>query len=127
MFQTARGFSLVEALVAMAVFSVGLTALMPLAISQVRGNDEASVRSEAVALAQEKLEELRALPYATLHSLIPGADSVPPLHERAWGFLPATVLPGDEQDLKRVYVTVTWNLRQGGSRSVTLVTSKAKY
>lgn len=54
-----RGFSLIEALVALAIMSFGLLAVANFQISLVSGSSYNKARSEAMALAQEKLDELR--------------------------------------------------------------------
>lgn len=54
-----RGFSLIEVLVAAAVLSVGLLALGSLQISLVRTSSDSKAYSVALALAKDKLEEMR--------------------------------------------------------------------
>lgn len=129
--RTNDGFTLLEVLIAAAVFAVGLAALIPLVVNQTRGNEDAGARTEAVAFAQEKIEELRALPYAALTA---GNDTSPDgVFTRQWVFLPVNLLAGDtdavtgDADLSRVGVTVTWTPPRGGARSFTLITSRARY
>jgi type IV pilus modification protein PilV len=54
------GFTLIEALVALLVMSFGMLALAGMQIAMTRGSDVAKQRSEAVRLAQLKMEELRS-------------------------------------------------------------------
>ncbi|MBE0618393.1 MAG: prepilin-type N-terminal cleavage/methylation domain-containing protein [Proteobacteria bacterium] len=122
-----RGFTLVEALVAMAIFAIGLAALMPLVIANVRANSGAAIRTRGVALAQEKAEEIRALPYDTALAMTPGTETVEAIYTRAWSFPAVPPLAGDGNDLRRVAVTVNWNAGPRGSGSVTFVTTKARY
>jgi len=122
-----RGFTLVEALVAMAIFAIGLAGLMPLVISNVRANDAAAVRTGAVAVAQEKAEEMRALPYDALLAMAAGTETVDTVYTRSWDFPATPALAGDGNDVRRVAVTVAWDLGPRGAGSVTLVTSKARY
>ncbi|WP_221047887.1 prepilin-type N-terminal cleavage/methylation domain-containing protein [Methylogaea oryzae] len=53
------GFSLVEVLVAAAIFSLGVLAVVKLQGEFLRGSGEADARSVAVQLAQQKLDDLR--------------------------------------------------------------------
>ena len=55
-----RGFTLLELLVTLGITVIGLTGLMSLHIATVRGNDSTGKHGEAVAIAQETLETLRA-------------------------------------------------------------------
>lgn len=122
-----RGFTLVEALVAMAVFALGLSALMPLAVTNVRANQGAGVRTQAVALAQQKLEHVRALAYDDVLALAAGTETVDGVFTRSWSFPPPPLLAGDGTDIRRVLVTVSWDLGPRGAGSVSLLTSKARY
>lgn len=56
----ARGFTLVEALVALVVLAFGMIAIAGFQLSLSRHSDLAKQRTEATRLAQEKIEELRS-------------------------------------------------------------------
>ena len=56
------GFTIVEALVALTIFGIGTIMLMQLAPRATQYANRARVMSRANALAQAKVEELRALP-----------------------------------------------------------------
>lgn len=55
-----RGFSLIEALIAMVVLSLGLLGLAGLQISSLKFNQTAQLRSKAVTLAYDMQERIRA-------------------------------------------------------------------
>ena len=57
-----RGFTMVEALVALVVFGVGMLTLLQLAPRATHSGTQGRRISEAMSLAQDKVEELRALP-----------------------------------------------------------------
>ena len=57
-----RGFSLVEAMIAMVILSVGLLAVGLMQIGAMKGNTNALSRSDGVAMAQSQLDILRSLP-----------------------------------------------------------------
>ncbi|MEW6490064.1 MAG: prepilin-type N-terminal cleavage/methylation domain-containing protein [Thermodesulfobacteriota bacterium] len=125
-----RAFTLVEALVAMAVFSVGLATLMPLVIANLRANDGAAVRSRAVSLAQGQAEELRALEYELLRTLAaapPAPRVVGGIYTVELAFPVAPPLAGDEDDLTRILVSVGWDLGARGTGEVSFLTAKARY
>jgi type IV pilus modification protein PilV len=59
-YRTARGFALIEVLVSVVVVAFGMLALASMQMNLSRNADVAKQRSEAVRLAQEKMECLRA-------------------------------------------------------------------
>ncbi|UXI69684.1 type IV pilus modification PilV family protein [Tahibacter amnicola] len=56
----ATGFSLIEAMIALLVLSIGLLALAVLQVTVMRNSGETKARTSALSLAQEKLEELKS-------------------------------------------------------------------
>lgn len=56
-----RGFTLIEALIAIAIFSIGILAVSSMQISAINNNASARMRTEATMLASEKVEELMSL------------------------------------------------------------------
>jgi type IV pilus assembly protein PilV len=56
----ARGFTLVEALVAVLVLSIGLLGIASLQLSSLRWNHGASMRSQATLLAYDIVDRMRA-------------------------------------------------------------------
>ena len=55
------GFTLIEILIAIAVFAIGMLAVGSMQISAVNNNFAARMRTEATILASEKMEELMSL------------------------------------------------------------------
>jgi len=60
-----RGFTLLEILIAVLVFSIGLLALAKLQITSLRLSDDSLLRSTATILANDMAERLRSNPIAT--------------------------------------------------------------
>lgn len=73
---TQAGFTLIEALIALVVMAVGMLALGGMQITMNRNSDVAKQRSEAVRLAQLKLEELRSYDALTTGTFTYAADVV---------------------------------------------------
>ena len=61
MIQVSRGFTLIETLLAMAIFSIGILAVGSMQISAINNNASARMRTEATILASERVEELMSL------------------------------------------------------------------
>ncbi len=61
--QAEAGFSLLEVLVAMAIFAIGILAVYSMQFTAIRGNATARGVTENITLASGKVEELMALAY----------------------------------------------------------------
>jgi len=70
----ARGFSLIEVLVATGILTVGVTALAQLVSIAMRVNASARATTSAVLLAQAKMEQLRGLAWGVDASGTPVSD-----------------------------------------------------
>jgi type IV pilus modification protein PilV len=58
-----QGFTLIEIVIALAIFSIGILAIASVQMSSINGNSSARMQTEATTLAVERLERLIALPY----------------------------------------------------------------
>jgi Tfp pilus assembly protein PilV len=127
-----RGFSSIEALVAMLIMSFGMLALVSMQNTFSVTADAAKLRSEATRLAQQKIDELRAFEQvvaesgkfsfnanvisstsATQETLTPVSNTT---FLRSW-----TVTPNSTGMYKSINVTVDWTDRQG-NQSLSLAT-----
>ena len=107
----ARGFSLIEMLISLVILSVSLLAIASLMAVTTRNNASGAQMTEAINLAQDKIEELSVTPSG---NLLPGNDqkkgSTGINYSRNW-----TVLPNATGNLRAVTVTVNWNNRENHS------------
>jgi len=80
-----EGFTLIEVLIAISIFAVGLLAVATMQLSAIRVNSTAGQITTRVTWAQDKLEELMALPYSdpSLEAAgnFPGNDSTGNTHQ----------------------------------------------
>ena len=58
-----RGLTLLEVIAAIAILAFGLLAIATMQATSVKGNSQALGITEAISLAQDKVEELMRLPY----------------------------------------------------------------
>jgi type IV pilus modification protein PilV len=61
-----RGFTLIEVLMALAVFSIGILAIYAMQINAINGNSAARKRTEALSWAANQMEILKASSFDTL-------------------------------------------------------------
>ena len=98
-----NGFALIEVLMAMVIFTVGILALAGLQITTISGNAAARMQTEATAIGARIVERLRSLPFD--HD-----DLVPTVH-------PHSLLASGSQPY-----TVDWTVRAdtpvNGTKSV---------
>jgi prepilin-type N-terminal cleavage/methylation domain-containing protein len=58
-----KGFTLVEILIAIAIFAIGILAIGKMQLSAITGNYFANDMTKAVTFAQDRIEKLISLPY----------------------------------------------------------------
>jgi type IV pilus assembly protein PilV len=115
-----KGFSLIEMLIALVILAISLLALAGLMATTTRNNSFGGHMTEAATFAQDKLEELKAIPWA---NIVGGTDtksgSTGITYARTWNV--STLLnpvPPPNDLLKAVTITVNWN--DGTSRSINI-------
>lgn len=58
-----EGFTLIEVLIAMAIFAIGILSLAGLQVTYIGGNASAQMQTEATALGAQVIENLKSLPF----------------------------------------------------------------
>ena len=114
------GFTLLEILIALIIFSVGILALTSLTVTATKTGSYGGRMSEAVTFAQDKLEELKANSW---DKIVSGADQeTGPTgisYTRIW-----KVLEKETRNLKTVSITIDWKDRVDHSVSLFTVISR---
>jgi type IV pilus assembly protein PilV len=70
-----RGFTFVELLIVIAIFSIGILAVASMQVTTIHTNSSALMSGEATVLAANKIEELMASDYNTDVDLNPGSHT----------------------------------------------------
>lgn len=105
-----KGFTLLEVLIAILLLAIGMMALATLQSSGIRSNDLGNRTTQALALAQDKLEELINAD-AIGQTIAAGTDNIDEtgsaggIFSRTWLVQPD--VPAPDQDT--LAITVTWN------------------
>lgn len=60
-----RGFTLLEVMIALSIFSIGILAVVAMQANAIRGNTAAQQLSNATAIAQERMERIMEQSFAT--------------------------------------------------------------
>lgn len=118
------GFTLIEVVIALAIFSIGILAVFSLHISSIGGNAVARGVTENVTAAAAKVEELMATDYEDL-ALAPGTQGPFPVDGSDYLSIQWTVndncLGGlDLGDHKCVTVTVSSTVNGGQEKEINL-------
>ena len=121
----AKGFSLLEVLVALVFLAVGLLALAGLQMTSIRGNSFSHHLSLATVAAQDRLEFLKNLPMNS-DQLLQNQYNEQQVTLSGMSFQRAyTVTQADNMsNLKTIQYTVRWN--DGKDHSVTFTTQRGQ-
>jgi len=125
-----RGATLIEALVALLVLSIGLLGVAALQVQALRSNHGAHLRSQATVLAADILDRMRANrtqalggAYNTAIGVVPVGATLPDADVIAWKQSLATILPGGDGAVVQAgtvaTITVQWTDRLGADTFVT--------
>lgn len=106
------GFTLIEVMATMVLMAVLVLGIWGLQGSLARMNGYSSGLTQATAMAQEKTEELKSLPLASLSSGFDANNAF----QRTW-----TVTTGPAPGTRNLTVQVTWQRLGGATNTVRLV------
>jgi prepilin-type N-terminal cleavage/methylation domain-containing protein len=116
-----RGFTLIEVLIVMTIFSTGILAVAAMQITSTKGNASARRMTEATALAEKQIENLMQVPYD--HTDLDPANN-PHVSTRGpysvnWNVTEIDLDSNGINDSKKVRVAVSW--RYAGNRNLSML------
>jgi len=118
-----KGFTLVEILIALTIFAIGMLAIANMQVWGIVGNATAKWHTEAATWASDRIERLMTLDYAHADLAAgphPGAPITEGHYSISWNVTDSTPIP----NAKAVVVTVTWKDR-GKNKSTAFTYYKA--
>jgi len=108
------GFTLVEILIAMFIFVVGLLGVAGVATTVINGNAFSKKITTATTLAQNKMEEIKGTAYPSIAS---GSDTQETIYTRTWTVTSDSPVTG----MKTIDIVVAFSWK-GSPHNVTLQT-----
>jgi type IV pilus assembly protein PilV len=122
------GLTLIEVMISLAIFSIGILAVAQLQIWNVKNNTTANISTQATLLARAKLEDLKNMPFThaklgigthnDANNPIDIQGTSGGIFNRQWT---VTGFAGDPANWRQVDMTVSWN-RLGQNRQIDLTT-----
>ena len=116
--KTEAGFTLIETIIAVFVFTVGVLAAASMQISSINGNSTAQSLTQGANVAANQVENLRPLDYMTDADLTEGAHG--PIQNGNYTITYNVQRDAVVRNTMRVDVTVNW-LERGTPKNLNLV------
>ena len=117
-----KGFTLIEVLVAMAIFAIGVLAVASMQYWSVRNTSSGNIMTLAANLARSQMETLKSVPDISVLANGADPDTIDADGNPGGPFTRAWVVTdplGANSGTRQIEVTVGWS-RYGQSRSVVL-------
>ena len=119
------GFTLIEVLIGISIFAIGLLAVARMQMLSVRNTTVGNLTSQATMLANQKMEEVKMTPFDDLvanevETDIDGDGNAGGIFTRTTTIAAVTGTPAWSTDVREVQVQVQWNAAHGGNRTFTL-------
>lgn len=108
------GFSLADVLIGASIFALTLMAMASAFPTAYANVEQGGKRTKAMAMAQEKMEELRAGAFPPIAG---GPETVDAIYTRSW----TSTVTGAPTQVATITVAVSWPEGIRGSRQVNLV------
>lgn len=114
------GFTLIEVLIGVSIFAIGLLGIASLQLHSVRNTTIGDVTSQATMLANQKMEVVKTTAFADLtneveNNLDPDGNAGGIYNRTTTIIVPAAPL---DAYMRQVRVQVQWDTSHGGNRSV---------
>jgi type IV pilus modification protein PilV len=120
-----NGFTLIEVLMAMIVFTIGVLGLAPLMVTSMTGNSFANDLTAANMIATDYIENLKTVPTFAAIPFIETTNNIDNKFTRQTRIDDFRSDPTVPNGVYRIQVTVSWVDQQGLARSVNYSTYRS--
>jgi prepilin-type N-terminal cleavage/methylation domain-containing protein len=117
--KNSKGRTMIEVLIAMAIFAIGFLAVGSMVLSTTRNNTTGNIITIATMLAREKIEYLKTLPIQQMETHC--SEDLEAGHPGGTFERVCDISASFSETVKIIEVTVSWN-RRGQNREVVLRT-----
>ncbi len=114
-----RGFSLIEVVIALGIFSIGMLAIMGLQVISTNSNSKAGNQMSGINIAADKIETLMSLSYSDSDLNDDDSDGFAGLNDATAG----TADGSDTQDAYSIFWNVAVDSPINSTKSVTVIVS----
>jgi Tfp pilus assembly protein PilV len=113
---------LIEVLIGISIFAIGMLAVARMQMLTVRNTTVGNVTSQATMLANQKMEELKTIPFDTLSNEV--ENNIDPDGNPGGIFNRTTTIVAPTGALaahvRQIQVQVQWNAAHGGNRTISI-------
>lgn len=121
-----EGFTLIEILIALLILITGIAGVLTLQMVSVRATNFSRHATEAAVLGEEKLEELRVVPVASITNGTETVDEQGVVDASGDGFYTRTWTITDNGDSIDIVMVVSWLERGSDPYDITLITKRRR-
>ncbi len=136
-----QGFTLIEVMIGMVIFAIGILSVAAMQTSATRGNNSANKTTRAFTWCSDRTEFLKSLPYTDARLIAGNYPQTLPAAENdgidndydglideagETGLVNLTWTITDNGNTKQITVTTTWRAPLGQPKTHTLITVRAR-
>lgn len=121
-----KGFTLIEVMISMLIFAIGILGMAPMMVTSMFGNAYSREETQATVLAQDKFEKLAKQASISPLPWTENTSNLYTIYSRNTRVDDNSTDAGVPVGLYKIKVTVNWTDKAGKTRSLDFITYKTK-